>query len=318
MAWAFEKALNKTWKSNAKFIVFVADAPNHGIEYGGYNSSIPNRTDLRVLIEKLAINGISLFCMKINDETEKMLDLFDQIYDNYDKTQFQVVSMSSENNFSNVVVNSAKEIYIIQRMNDGSISFESNKKKIRVFLIEINPILTSITNKALYTNNNGHPYVSEYFDQDREQPLKEMKEDLEFASHGQIEIEFVSHIIHNDFPKYKDLIQLSNRKMDYKLDEETYISLSKNEKNPDKGDWYKLINSEKLKDIGSYTFNYDYIIKKYELDKLRKNNAFDQVWIYGIDPLSTYETIMVGSKSFSINDSPDPPELIKDCKNGWF
>ena len=311
VAWAFEKALNKTWKSNAKFIVFVADAPNHGIEYGGGIKTISNRTDLRELIEKLANNGISLFCMRINDGTKKMLDLFEVIYDKYDKTKFQVVSMQSSNSFSDVVVNSAKEIYIILRMNDGSISFESNKKKLRVYLIEINPILTSITNKILYTNNNGHPYVSEYFDQDREQPLKEMKEDLEFASHGQIEIEFVSHIIHNDFPKYKDLIQLSNRKVDYKLDEETYISLSKNEKNPDKGDWYKLINSEKLKDIGSYTFNYDYIIKKYELDKLRKNNAFDQVWIYGIDPLSTYEAMMVGSNPFWINGEP----LIKDCKN---
>ena len=27
VAWAFERALEKNWKSNAKFIVFVADAP---------------------------------------------------------------------------------------------------------------------------------------------------------------------------------------------------------------------------------------------------------------------------------------------------
>ena len=47
------------------------------------------------------------------------------------------------------------------------------------------------------------------------------------------------------------------------------------------------------------------------LDKLRKNNAFDQVWIYGIDPLSTFETMMVGSNSFYINGEP----LLKDCKN---
>ena len=59
--------------------------------------------------------------------------------------------------------------------------------------------------------------------------------------------------------------------------------MSKNEKNPDKGDWYKMINSQQIKDIDSYIFDYDHFIKKYELDKLRKNNAFDQVWIYGID-----------------------------------
>ena len=61
VAWAFEKALNKTWKSNAKFIVFVADAPNHGVKYGGDNRSIPGRRDLEELIIELANNGISLF-----------------------------------------------------------------------------------------------------------------------------------------------------------------------------------------------------------------------------------------------------------------
>ena len=311
VAWAFEKALNKTWKSNAKFIVFVADAPNHGVKYGGDNRSIPGRRDLEELIIELANNGISLFCMKILDLTTKMLDLFEKIYDNYDKTQFKIVYMYSAITFSDVVVNSAKDIYEVQRMNDVSISFESNKKKLRIYVIEINPILTSITNNELYPNNSGHPYISEYFDQDRELPLKEMKEDLEFASHGQIEIQFVSHVIHNEFPKYKDLIKLSNGKMDYMLDEETYISVSKKEENPDKGDWHKMINSEKLKNIGNYIFNYDYIIKKYNLDKLRKENFFDQVWIYGIDPLSTYETMMVGSNPFWINGPP----IIKDCKN---
>ena len=263
------------------------------------------------LIIELANNGISLFCMKILDLTTKMLDLFEKIYDNYDKTQFKIVYMYSAITFSDVVVNSAKDIYEFQRMNDVSISFESNKKKLRIYVIEINPILTSITNNELYPNNSGHPYISEYFDQDRELPLKEMKEDLEFASHGQIEIQFVSHVIHNEFPKYKDLIKLSNGKMDYMLDEETYISVSKKEENPDKGDWHKMINSEKLKNIGNYIFNYDYIIKKYNLDKLRKENFFDQVWIYGIDPLSTYGTMMVGSNPFWINGSP----IIKDCKN---
>ena len=258
VAWAFEKALNKTWKSNAKFIVFVADAPNHGIKYGGGSRTINGRRDLEELIIELANNGISLFCMKIKDITTQMLSIFEKVYDNYDKTKFQVVYMSSANSFSNVVVDSAKEIYSAQRMNDESISFEANKKKLRIYLIEINPILTSITNNELYTNNSGHPYISEYFGQDRELPLKEMKEDLEFASHGNVEIEFVKHIIDTDFPKYKELIKLSNGKMDYKLDEETYISLSKSEENPDKGDWHKMINSQEYKDIDKYIFDYDY------------------------------------------------------------
>ena len=322
VAWAFEKALNKTWKSNARFIVFVADAPNHGDKYNNeegyhgyyyddYPDGIPGRRDLEDLIKELADNGVSIFCMKITEDTNRMLEIFGDVYKNYEKSQFQMVSMYSSNKFADVVVDSAIDIYEKQRMNDGSISFEYNKNKLRVYLIEINPILTTITNKELYKNNDGHPYVSEYFDQDRELALNEMKEDLEFSSHGKIKVEFVKHILHIDFPKYKKLIHLSNGKKDYKLDEETYISVSKKEDNPAKGDWFKMINSTKIKEIESFQFDYNYIIRLYNLDNLRKNNAFDQVWIYGIDPLSTYETMMVGSNPFWINGEP----LKKDCKN---
>ena len=313
VAWAFEKALNKTWKSNAKFIVYVADQPNHGKKYGSYSYTIPGRRDLEELIKEIADNGISLFCMEIiQSATKTMFNVFEKVYENYEKAQFQVIPMNSANSFSNVVVESAKNIYESQRMNDGSISFEYDKKKLRVFLIEINPILMSITNETLYKNNSGHPFVSEYFDQDRELALKEMKEDLEFASHGKIEVEFVNHIIDNNFPQYKDPFQLSNGKYEYRLDEETYISLSKDEKNPDKGDWYKMIYSTEYKIISNHSkFDYDNLVKQYDLDELRKKNFFDQVWILGIDPLCTDETMMIGSNPFWINGEP----LLKDCKN---
>ena len=45
--------------------------------------------------------------------------------------------------------------------------------------------------------------------------------------------------------------------MDYRLDEKTYIKISKNEDNPDKGDWFKIINSSEIKAMG-YIFDYDY------------------------------------------------------------
>ena len=324
MKWAFENALSKAWKSNAKLIIFVSDFPNHGEKYNNndgldvcYNENnpdgIPDRRNLEDIIKELAYNGVSIFCIKLTEDTEKMFQIFGNIYKKYEKSLIQIVNMNSEKNFSDVVVDSAVNFYEKQRTNDESISFEYNKNKLRVYLIEINPILTTITNKELYKNNNGHPYVSEYFDHDRELALKEMKEDLEFCSHGKIKIEFVTHIFHNDFPKYKKLIELSNGKKDYKFDEETYILMSKKEDNPDKGDWDKLVNDPKYKEIDSYQFHFDYnyIVRKYKLDKLRKKNVFDQVWIYGIDPLSTYETIMIGSNPYWINGLP----LKKDCKN---
>ena len=322
VVWAFERALNKTWKSNARFIVFVADAPNHGDKYNidkgsdshyydKYPNVIPDRRDLEDIFKELADNGVSIFCMKLIEDIDRMLEIFGNVYKNYEKSRFQIVPMDSISDFSDIVVDSSLNIYEKQRMNDVSLSFEYNKNKLRVYLIEINPILTTITNKELYKNNDGHPYVSEYFDQDRELTLKEMKEDLEFSSHGQIKVEFVTHILHNDFPKYTKIIELSNGEKDYKFDEETYISMSKKKYNPDKGSWTKMFKSKKYQEIDSFQFDYNYIVKKYNLDKLKKNNAFDQVWIYGIDPLTTFETMMIGSNPFYINGDP----LIKDCKN---
>ena len=133
VAWAFEKALNKTWKSNARFIVFVADAPNHGIKYHNYLNDdtypdgIPGRRDLEDLIKEIADNGISMFCMKINSDTDIMLKIFEDIYKNYEKCQFQIVLMDSANSFSDVVVEAATNVYENQRMNDENKSSDNRK-----------------------------------------------------------------------------------------------------------------------------------------------------------------------------------------------
>ena len=43
----------------------------------------------------------------------------------------------------------------------------------------------------------------------------------------------------------------------------------------------------------------------------RNNNEFDQVWLVNIDPVNTYESMMVGRNAYWINGAP----LYKDCKN---
>ena len=189
------------------------------------------------------------------------------------------------------------------------ISFDPNKSILKVFVIEINPILKTITNKDLYKNNGGHPYVSEYFSHRMDRALEELKEDIKFASHGQITVEVVQHSILDEFPKYTKKVKLLNDKSDYSFDEATYVSISKsNEK--DKGDWFKLIYDPLFdQPETSFTFDYEYLIQKYDLVTKRNKNVFDHVWILGIDPLGTYETMMVGSGAFWINGSP----IQKEC-----
>jgi len=189
-------------------------------------------------------------------------------------------------------------------------SFDAGKKILKVFVIEINPILKSITNSNLYKSNNGHPYVSEYFSQDRVRALNEVKEDLQFSSHGQLSVQIVQHYILDEFPKYTKKVDLINGQSDYKFDEKTYVENSKSNNEKDKGDWYKLLNLL-YKKPGPYNFDYEYLIQKYDLVNKKNKNMFDHVWILGIDPLSTDETMMVGSNPFWINGDP----INKNCKN---
>ena len=190
-------------------------------------------------------------------------------------------------------------------------SFEVNKNKLRIFLIEINPILESIQNKDVYKSNDGHPSVSEFFDHNKERALEEIIEDLEFGSHGKIKIDIVNHVILNEFPKYKNKISLIDGRLDYRYDEATYVAKSVSENCNYLGRWYRMFVNNLYDAPGSYNFDYEYIIQKYNLVNLRNNNKFDHVWILGIDPLSTYETIMVGSDAFWINGEP----INKECKN---
>ena len=126
VAWAMEQALDKDWKSNARFLVFVADYPNHGIKYNNFSSAqddypngIPGRKDLEELIKELAENNISLFCMEITSHTDKMFNIFQTIYNNYTKCQFKKVSMNNDaSSFSGVVVENAVLIYKEQRNNE--------------------------------------------------------------------------------------------------------------------------------------------------------------------------------------------------------
>ena len=128
IAGAFELALNKKWKSNARFAILVADAPCHGeicysdIYYGYdyYPNGVPGRKNITDLVEELAENQISLFCLRITTLTEKMFDMFKNIYKNHQNIQFYIGESDyySEQKFSDAVIKSASKVYFNQRNND--------------------------------------------------------------------------------------------------------------------------------------------------------------------------------------------------------
>ena len=197
-------------------------------------------------------------------------------------------------------------IVLLVAINSFCFGAKKETQDLKVLVIEINPILESITNKELYPENDGHPKVSEYFGQDTNKAIDELKEDLEFASHGYLNI-IMDYEYLNEFPTYISVIKGTEL---HSFTEEMYVESTRSESNPDKGTWYNVITNL-IPNIPSYSFDYEYLIDKFDLIERKNNGEFDQVWINSIDPAQTYETMMVGKDAFWVNGTP----LKKDCNN---
>ena len=83
---ALELAENKKWGGNTKFAVLVTDSPCHGKKYhdledDNYPNGDRNGRAIEKFIEFFAKNKISLFCLKINNTTNKMFNIFKEVYE---------------------------------------------------------------------------------------------------------------------------------------------------------------------------------------------------------------------------------------------
>lgn len=168
----------------------------------------------------------------------------------------------------------------------------------RVLVIEIDPYLETKEKR-----------VSDFLDQSDnvDTMLSNLKSDILYASNNTVNVEIVGREVLNEFPTYKRKVTLLNGNKSYRFDEETYLSVFNNgwygwwnTTNPD----FKKMDSEKL-------FDYNYFIDKFNLVERRNNDEFDEVWIVSIDPVSAYETAMVGRSAYWINGEG----IVKDCDN---
>ena len=124
--WGMERALEKNWKSNARFAILIADYPCHGYKYhssdlrDSFPNGDPTRMDIEVLINNMAEKNISLFCMKITKHTDIMFQIFENIYNSYTNCQFKVVPLESDVYLSDIVVHHAAKVYVSQRNIDNN------------------------------------------------------------------------------------------------------------------------------------------------------------------------------------------------------
>lgn len=205
-------------------------------------------------------------------------------------------------------------------------------QELKVLVIEVDPVLKNVVNKTLYKNNNGSPKVSEWFGFDVDKNIKELKRDIQEASRNYFKVNIVKREYINEFPHYTIPFESEAARNDaslkkagiHKFDEKDYTLLSRAAWDPEdtyspwRGDFAAFAGSQTVKWFGDQLakssnsiFDYEWLIKKLDLVNRRNKGEFDQIWMFTIPPIGSYETLMVGRNSYWINGSP----IKKDCDN---
>ena len=146
---ALKLALSKTWKSEAKFVVFTNTFP-------AYEISIFEK-----YITEMDDKDISMFCLKLKDNTDRMYFMFEDIYNRIKSidTKFMIVNLHEiVNPFSYIVILNIADVYISQKINKHKCLIDSDSasrilkekyginnpkpdNKIRFILGPCNPVL---------------------------------------------------------------------------------------------------------------------------------------------------------------------------------
>lgn len=149
--------------------------------------------------------------------------------------------------------------------------------------------------------------ASEYLGFSLNLSVTSLKQFIEQGTHGEVQIDVIDSIHCDEFPRYVGFPSMT---------EEQFFRLFP-ANGSGKGEWYgwwernrKMQVIPKEVESGMYFDYVDFIIR-YELVELRNQGKFDMVWVFGIDPLSMYESSMIGQNPFWINGRA----FQTSCKN---
>ena len=130
LAGGFELALKKDWGSGQKLAILITDAPCHGTDFHDldqnkkdYKDNYPKgfyeveegeevyedfkRRDVNELVSELARKDISLVCLDILKVTEKMFNIFKEIYEKENKSELFSIE---KGNLNEIIIEKAIEL----------------------------------------------------------------------------------------------------------------------------------------------------------------------------------------------------------------
>ena len=120
---ALEMAKNKKWEGRSRFAILVTDSPCHGNKYyeeteetkenyDNYPDGDREGRNIEEYIEYFAKNDISIFCLKINNSTDKMFKIFTDVYNkNKKKDSTNQFKVDSDNNIFKIITSNAINMF---------------------------------------------------------------------------------------------------------------------------------------------------------------------------------------------------------------
>ncbi len=118
---AFELCLQKSWKSNNKIAFLITDSPCHGEQYHNLNNrneEIDNyindniyEKEMDDVIRQFFEKCITLFCLKLHKNTQKMFEKFKEIYESMSFGNKKEFFIEDENFYNKSIINKIVKLY---------------------------------------------------------------------------------------------------------------------------------------------------------------------------------------------------------------
>ena len=163
--------------------------------------------------------------------------------------------------------------------------------KINLLVLVIDPLLTSVDDST-FANGEKSITASDYFGYSYEDSVYELISTIEEASHNTVQFNWDDTVELGEFPHYVNMDPLDN---------ESFQEIFPKDENG-RGNRAEGIRSDKYRPYNNYgNLDYEYYVKRCQLDSLRRDGAFDMVLIIGVDPLSPSPTCIIGRNPFWVN-----------------
>jgi Mg-chelatase subunit ChlD len=121
IAGAFELSLNKKWEGKAKIAILFTDSPCHGRKFHDLNQNQPDEKDkyldgvpdlnIEESIKKFAEKKISLFCVNLHQNMNKMLKVFEDTYNKEKENDESEFYVAKDNIYDSTIINKITKLF---------------------------------------------------------------------------------------------------------------------------------------------------------------------------------------------------------------